>query len=106
MPENGPVDYPVKMSIPYPEQSSRGLALASIFFMLPKLLIILPHIVALYFIRIVALIAWILGQWVVLFTGKYPRSFHNFVTGALRWQTRVAGYLYGLTDKYPPFTLR
>jgi hypothetical protein len=30
---------------------------------------------------------------------------HNFVVGMLRWSTRVTAFMYGLTDKYPPFRL-
>jgi hypothetical protein len=50
------------------------------------------------------IVVWI-AFWAVLFTGRYPPSFHEFVTGYLRWSTRVSAYLYGLTDKYPPFRL-
>jgi len=36
---------------------------------------------------------------------QYPRGFHEFATGYLRWNTRITAYLLGLTDKYPPFRL-
>jgi hypothetical protein len=30
---------------------------------------------------------------------------HNFLEGALRWNTRVTAYFDLLTDAYPPFSL-
>jgi len=98
--------YPVVVQIPYSEKSSRGLALATVLFIFPKLVIILPHIIILYFLRIGAFFAWIAGQFAVLFTGRYPKKLHSFVSGVLRWQARVAAYFTGLSDDYPPFSLR
>jgi len=99
-------NHPIDLIIPPPEKSSRLLALATLFFFFPKLLLALPHIIVLYFLMIAALLVAFAGQIVVLFTGKYPREMHGFVVSALRWQMRVNGYLFGLRDEYPPFTLK
>jgi hypothetical protein len=49
----------------------------------------------------------VIGWFIVLFTGRYPRSFHDFVVGVLRWSLRVEAYaLVLVTDRYPPFRLR
>jgi len=45
-------------------------------------------------------IAW----WVVLFTGQYPKGWHEFNVGTLRWSTRINMYMAFMTDDYPPFT--
>jgi hypothetical protein len=45
-------------------------------------------------------IAW----WVVLFTGKYPETWHAFNVGTFRWITRVQLYMGFMTDEYPPFS--
>ena len=47
-----------------------------------------------------------IAQFVVAFKGEYPPGMHEFVTGVLRWQTRVAAFVLSLNDRYPPFTLR
>lgn len=94
--------YPVTVEVQYPEKSSRLLALATILFFLPRLLILLPHLVILYFLGFVGLLAWVIAQFAVLFTGKYPKTLFNFVVGYTRWNTRVSAYMMGLTDKYPP----
>ncbi len=99
-------EYPVKIEINYPEHSSRALALATILFVIPKMLILIPHFILLYLVQVFALLAWIFGQLAVLFTGKYPKDLFDFVAGSLRWNTRVSAYLMGLCDKYPPFSLK
>ena len=104
--ENVPeVKYPVDVTIEYPETSSRWLAFCSILFLIPKLIILIPHLIAIYFVGIFAFICAFCAQVVVLFTGKYPHGIFDIVRGVYRWQIRVNAYLLGLTDHYPPFKL-
>ncbi len=101
-----PTQHPVELRIPAPEQSSRLLALLTLLFFIPKLIMALPHVIVLYFLGIVAFFIIFAGQVVVLFTGKYPKEMHEFVVGIMRWQIRVNAYLMGLRDEYPPFTFK
>jgi hypothetical protein len=66
----------------------------------------IPHIIVLYFISIAACVILFLSWWAIVFTGRYPRTFFDFIVWWFRWQTRLSGYAYLLTDKYPPFTGR
>jgi hypothetical protein len=60
----------------------------------------------LFFLYIAALLLSLVGWFMVLFTGRYPRSFHEFVVGLMRWSVRVQAYsLVLVTDRYPPFQL-
>jgi hypothetical protein len=69
-----------------------------------KGLLLLPHWIVLVFVWIAAFFA-IVGAWfAVLFTGKYPPGIHRFVTGTMRWTTRVSAYGLFMTDRYPPFS--
>ncbi len=86
----------------YPESSSRGLLLARAFF--GFFYILLPHGFILLFRTIAAAFMRFLGWWVVLFTGKYPQSWHAFQVGTLRWGIRVNAYYMFMTDTYPPFS--
>src|SRR6185312_7550425 len=45
------------------------------------------------------------GWFGALFTGRLPVFAADFLTGYLRWLSRVYAYNYLLTDAYPPFTL-
>jgi hypothetical protein len=65
----------------------------------------LPHLILLFFLGIAAFVLWVVVQWVILFTARFPRGMFDFVAGVVRWQTRVSGYALGLTDRYPPFSL-
>ena len=65
----------------------------------------LPHLIVLCFLGIAVFVLWVVAQWVILFSARFPSGMFGFVAGFVRWQTRVNGYALGLTDRYPPFTL-
>lgn len=96
-------EYPVEVRIDYPAASSRGWAILTIIIV--KFLALIPHGIVLWALSIAQGIAFLVAQVVVLFSGVYPRGLHGFVTGVLRWQTRVSAFGLSLTDKYPPFSL-
>lgn len=99
-------EHPVHLIVPRPEHSSRALAVATLLFMIPKLIILIPHFIILYFLGIIAMIVAFIAQVAVLFTGRYPTGLFDLVKGFFQWQTRANLYLLGLTDKYPPFSLK
>ena len=68
-------------------------------------MLIIPQMVVLYFVGIAAGVIIFISWWAILFTGRYPKGLFDFVSGYFRWVTRVNGYYYLLTDKYPPFGL-
>lgn len=97
-------DYPVDVRADYPERSSRGWAALTIFWI--KFLALIPHGIILVFLGIAQWVVAFVAQFVVAFKGEYPAGMHSFVTGVLRWQTRVTTFLFSLNDRYPPFTLQ
>ena len=101
----GSSSYPVRLEADYPESSSRILALLGALLIFPKILLLLPHIIVLYVLEIVNFVVVFIGYLAVLFTGRYPEGLFNFVLGVGRWNYRVDGWLYGFTDRYPPFSL-
>ena len=98
-------EYPVSVNIEYPEESSRLLALLAIPWFFLKIILLLPHMIVLYFLNLASAVAVWLSYWAILFKKRYPRVFFNFIVGVIRWQTRVTAWLFSLTDKYPPFKL-
>jgi hypothetical protein len=91
----------VHLDFPYPDAPRLNRWLPLI-----KWLLAIPHYVVLFFLSIAAFVVVIIAWFVILFTGRYPRSLFDFVVGVLRWSNRVAGYAFVLiTDQYPPFSL-
>jgi hypothetical protein len=92
----------VSLTIPYQENSSRGSLLLRLFF--GWLYVGIPHGICLAF-RCMAtgVLVW-LAWFAVLFTGRYPSSWHAFNVGTKRWALHVYAYLYMLVDEYPQFS--
>ena len=95
-------DQSVRIDVPYPEVKNdlkRWMPLV-------KLILVIPHIIALIFLFIGVVLSTIFALLAILFTGKYPKSIFNFVEGFLRWTLRVSAFALLLTtDEYPPFRL-
>jgi hypothetical protein len=100
-----PAGYPVNVDAIHPEHPSRLWAVATLL-IVPKMLLLIPHLVVMAILGFLVLPAMIIGQLAVLFTGRYPRALFDFVVAVYRWQMRVNAFCVGLTDQYPPFRLK
>jgi hypothetical protein len=93
----------VHIDFPYPD-AGRDV---SQFMPLVKWLLAIPHLIVLFFLTIGAIFAAIFAWFAIVFTGRYPRGFFDYVEGVMRWHLRVQAYAFILvTDQYPPFRLR
>ena len=92
----------VHIEIAYPnvkEELKPGMPLVKWF-------LAIPHFFILAFLGIGAGFCIFISWFAILFTGRYPRSFFDFVVGVGRWGLRVSAYAFLLvTDVYPPFSL-
>jgi hypothetical protein len=93
------MDYPVTLTVAFPERLSRLTTFFRLFMLIPQFFVFV-------FISIAGWFITFLSWWAILFTAKYPEVFFNFVVWWLRWWTRLNGYAFLLTDKYPPFSGR
>jgi hypothetical protein len=71
-----------------------------------RLILAVPHLLALSFLGIAAFPVVVIGWLGALVTGRLPRFAATYLSGYLRWYARAGAYLLLLTDQYPPFTLR
>ena len=97
-------DYPVSFEAGYPESPSRLLALLGVIFFI-KIILLIPHLIIIYFLSIASFVVMYIGYWAVLITGSYPRGLFNFQIGVQRWSLRLNAWSAGWTDRYPPFSL-
>jgi uncharacterized protein DUF4389 len=111
-------DYPARLSVDYPQQLSRGLALIKWWLLaLPQYLIVGVFTGGAfagyneasggnwwYSSGLIGLLVCIAGI-ALLFADRYPRGLYDFVMGMNRWCFRVGAYAALMTDRYPPFRM-
>lgn len=93
----------MKLTIQHQDSYSRGQLLLRTFF--GFFYILIPHAFCLFFVGIWAAILAFLAFWVVLFTGRYPKSWFDFQVKFMNWQIRVNASMSHLVDGYPAFGL-
>jgi hypothetical protein len=99
-------DYPLKVVVDYPATSSRLLNCPLFIGMFIRVILLIPHLVILSFLGIAEFIVVFIAQFAILFSGSFPDGLHSFAVGVSRWSTRLSAYLFGLTDRYPPFSTK
>ena len=70
-----------------------------------KALFLIPHLLIIgvlgFVVGLTQLVIWV----PVLFGGAFPGWGFDLIHGLLLWQARLYAYLFGLTDRYPPFSM-
>jgi len=100
-----PGEYPVQVLFPMLESYNRFYAIPVVGYAV-KIIMLIPYIIAMYIVMLIVslfqLVAWI----PVLFTGQYPEWSRNLAEGLIRYTKRMTSFQYGLTDRYPSFSLQ
>lgn len=99
----GAHDDATSIELEYPQSSNRVSVLLRTLF--GFIYVMIPHGLCLMFLSIAAAFVQIITWFIVLFTAQYPKGLHEFMTGVIRWSTKVNLYMFYLTDEYPPFSL-
>lgn len=66
--------------------------------------LVIPHEIWLLLLGLGAMFVAILSWFAILFTGRMPETWSDYVVGVMRYQWRVTCYLYAWTNVYPSFT--
>lgn len=96
--------YP-EFSIVKNEHPSRVYAVP-ILGMLIKFIALIPVFIVMIFLSIWLLVVQLINPFIVLFTGQYWEHAYSFTLGFLKYSANITLYFYGLTDKYPGFSLQ
>lgn len=70
-----------------------------------KLILIIPVNIEIFFLRCIIFFASILNACNIFFRGRYWKWAYDINLGTIRLEVNVGYYLFGLTDKYPGFSL-
>jgi hypothetical protein len=89
----------------YPATSSRLLNFPFLGLIIRAILLI-PHFIVVAFLAIAMVVVVFVAQFAILFSGAFPEGMHAFCVGVSRWSNRLTAYMFGLTDAYPPFSLK
>jgi len=68
-----------------------------------RIILVIPHGIVLALLGIVAGLLLLIAAIAVLIQESYPRGIFDFLRGYMRWHARVAVYMAGLVQEYPPF---
>ena len=90
------MSYPATFEADYEEQRSR----LTTFF---RLLLAIPLAIWAYVFGIVSFILVAIAWLVIVITGRFPDALYEFVSGYVRFLTRVIAYASLLADPYPSF---
>ena len=94
--------YDVQVEFTVPEWHNRFWAIP-ILGIVVKTILLIPHLIILSILGHVAGLLFLVTWIPVLFGGRYPSWGYEVIGGYMRWNTNASAYLYGLTDRYPPF---
>src|SRR5580693_1190112 len=70
-----------------------------------RIILAIPQYIVLLALSIVTFFVVVIGWFGALITGRLPGWAHEWISGVVRWYTRVNAYSLLLTDRYPPFSL-
>ncbi|MEK6277954.1 MAG: DUF4389 domain-containing protein [Actinomycetota bacterium] len=88
--------YPVTYEADFAKERNR---LTTLF----RLIVAIPWLIVLYIYAIGGMIVWVIAWFALLILGRYPDWAYNFMSGFLRFQTRVNAWLGLQADEWPPF---
>jgi Domain of unknown function (DUF4389) len=89
-------DYPVRVTVDYPEHIANWRPLVQWLLAIPYLFVA----GILYWLTGILTIA---AFFTVLFTKQIPRDLFELMVPGFRWNVRGNAYAYFMTDRYPPF---
>jgi hypothetical protein len=89
-------EHPIRITV----TDDLGRSRLTVFF---RLLLAIPHLIALFLWTIAAFFAGIANWFATLFKGESPKGLHDFLSSYLRYATHVYAYMFLATNPFPGF---
>ena len=70
-----------------------------------RIIMVIPHLIALWVVGILALALGFVAAVTVLFPQSVPHGVWKFLMGYVAWDARVLTYFLSMVEEYPPFSL-
>ena len=96
--------YPVHVEFPILDSHNRFYAIPIVGYVV-KYIMIIPYAIALLVLALVVSVCQLVVWFPVMTTGQYPAWAFRLNGGLIRYIKRASSFLYGLTDRYPSFSL-
>jgi nitrate reductase NapE component len=84
----------------YEQEPSEKRNRLTVFF---RAICVIPHVVVAFFYGIAFFLTVLVAWFAIIITGRWPAGLYEFAAGFMRFSARLYGYLYLITDVYPPF---
>src|SRR3990172_5156359 len=98
------IEYPVRLQIHRTATQSRLTNFPLGIGTFIRYILVIPHLIILYFFGLVASLVYFIATFAILFTGRYPEGLLRLYVGYTRWNSNMYGYISHLYDTYPPFS--
>ena len=88
--------FPLQLDLESPDKIARWRPLV-------HWLLAIPQVLVLYVLNAVQGVVWIISFFAILFTGELPEGLFGFHVMTMRYQWRVASFLFFMRESYPEF---
>jgi Domain of unknown function (DUF4389) len=90
--------YPLNSEVDYVERVARWRPLVN-------WVLVIPVYLWLQILLFGAIAASVVGWFAIVISGRLPESLGDYLVAVLRYEWRAYSFLFGLTDRYPGFTV-
>jgi Domain of unknown function (DUF4389) len=90
--------YPLNSEVDYVERVARWRPLVN-------WVLVIPVFLWLQILQFGGIAASVVGWFAIVISGRLPESLGDYLVAVLRYEWRAYSFLFGLTDRYPGFTV-
>ena len=89
-------NYPVGVEVDYPARVERWRCIPGVLYLMA-----FPVLIVVYVMLIGAAICTVIAWFAIMFTGRYPQGFFDFVRQTMTWLLKIQLYILLINVRYP-----